>query len=478
MVPLTAASVTTSSGLARISRSVYLPIQEPALPSTVEQLNPSRVKLTVEIPFADLKPHLDKAYREIASQVSIPGFRKGKVPNLVIDQRFGRAAVLQEAINAALPAAYEAAIIESEIVPLGEPAIEVTKLEDGDVVEFTAETDVRPEITVPDFAKLKATVESLREVDAEVDERIELLRRRFATSSEVDRAAADGDQVVIDLVGTRDGEPLEDASAEGVSYVLGSGGMIDGLEEAVIGLKAGDTAEFSSTLVGGAFEGEPADITVTVKKVNEQKLPELDDEFASMISEFDTVEEMKADLTTAVEQMLASEQQAEGRNKILEALVAAAKLELPETFLSSQLAAQRSQIETQLAQAGLTLERYLAQSQDEAGTPEEFWKRQDEGLERALKAQLILDKIAEDNEVTTEQSDLTQLIVSKAAANGTSPEQELQHMMEHGHANEWLGEIRRNKALALVLEKAKVVDAAGKAVTLAAPTAAETLAEE
>ncbi len=448
------------------------------MPSTVEQLNPSRVKLTVEIPFADLKPHLDKAYREIASQVSIPGFRKGKVPNLVIDQRFGRAAVLQEAINAALPAAYEAAIIESEIVPLGEPAIEVTKLEDGDVVEFTAETDVRPEITVPDFAKLKATVESLREVDAEVDERIELLRRRFATSSEVDRAAADGDQVVIDLVGTRDGEPLEDASAEGVSYVLGSGGMIDGLEEAVIGLKAGDTAEFSSTLVGGAFEGEPADITVTVKKVNEQKLPELDDEFASMISEFDTVEEMKADLTTAVEQMLASEQQAEGRNKILEALVAAAKLELPETFLSSQLAAQRSQIETQLAQAGLTLERYLAQSQDEAGTPEEFWKRQDEGLERALKAQLILDKIAEDNEVTTEQSDLTQLIVSKAAANGTSPEQELQHMMEHGHANEWLGEIRRNKALALVLEKAKVVDAAGKAVTLAAPTAAETLAEE
>jgi len=448
------------------------------LPSTVEQLNPSRVKLTVEIPFADLKPHLDKAYREIASQVSIPGFRKGKVPNLVIDQRFGRAAVLQEAINAALPAAYEAAIIESEIVPLGEPAIEVTKLEDGDVIEFTAETDVRPEITVPDFAKLKATVESLREVDAEVEERIDLLRRRFATSHEVDRAAAEGDQVVIDLVGTRDGEPLEDATAEGVSYVLGSGGMIDGLEEAVIGLKAGDTAEFSSTLVGGAFEGEPADITVTVKKVNEQKLPELDDEFASMISEFDTVEEMKADLATAVEQMLASEQQAEGRNKILEALVAAAKLELPETFLSSQLAAQRSQIEAQLAQAGLTLERYLSQSQDEAGTPEEFWKRQDEGLERALKAQLILDKIAEDNEVTTEQSDLTQLIVSKAAANGTSPEQELQHMMEHGHANEWLGEIRRNKALALVLEKAKVVDAAGKAVTLAAPTAAETLAEE
>ena len=448
------------------------------MPSTVEQLNPSRVKLTVEIPFADLKPHLDKAYREIASQVSIPGFRKGKVPNLVIDQRFGRAAVLQEAINAALPTAYEAAIIESEIVPLGEPAIEVTKLEDGDVIEFTAETDVRPEIVVPDFAKLKATVESLREVDAEVEERIDLLRRRFATSSEVDRAATDGDQVVIDLVGTRDGEPLEDATAEGVSYVLGSGGMIDGLEEAVIGLKAGDTAEFSSTLVGGAFEGEPADITVTVKKVNEQMLPEVDDEFASMISEFDTVEEMKADLAKAVEQMLASEQQGEGRNKILEALVAEANLELPETFLSSQLAAQRSQIEAQLAQAGLTLERYLAQSQDEAGTPEEFWKRQDEGLERALKAQLILDKIAEDNEVTTEQSDLTQLIVSKAAANGTSPEQELQHMMEHGHANEWLGEIRRNKALALVLAKATVVDAAGAAVTLTAPDAAETLGEE
>ena len=448
------------------------------MPSTVEQLSPSRVKLTIEIPFADLKHHLDKAYRDIASQVTIPGFRKGKVPNLVVDQRFGRAAVLQEAINAALPAAYESAIVEASVIPLGEPDIEVTKLEDGDVVEFTAETDVRPEITVPEFGTLAATVEPLRAVDAEVEERIDMLRRRFATSTEVDRAAADGDQVVLDLVGSRDGEPLEDATAEGVSYVLGSGGMIDGLDDAVIGLKAGDTAEFSSTLVGGAFEGEPADIKVTVQKVSEQKLPELDDEFASMISEFDTVEEMKADLAKAVEQLLANEQQAEGRNKVLEALVGATALDLPETFLSSQLAAQRSQIEGQLAQAGLTLERYLAQSQDEAGTAEEFWKRQDEGLERALKAQLILDKIAEDNQVTTEQSDLTQLIVSKAAANGTSPEQELQHMMEHGHANEWLGEIRRNKALALVLAEAKVVDTAGKAIALIAPTAAETLPEE
>ena len=171
------------------------------MPSTVEQLNPSRVKLTVEIPFADLKPHLDKAYREIASQVSIPGFRKGKVPNLVIDQRFGRAAVLQEAINAALPAAYESAIVEASVIPLGEPDIEVTKLEDGDVVEFTAETDVRPEITVPEFGTLAATVEPLRAVDAEVEERIDMLRRRFATSTEVDRAAADGDQVKTAVYG-------------------------------------------------------------------------------------------------------------------------------------------------------------------------------------------------------------------------------------------------------------------------------------
>ena len=435
--------------------------------STVEKLGPSRVKLTVEIPFADLKPHLDKAYADIASQVTIPGFRKGKVPPMVIDQRFGRGAVLQEAINAALPSAYESAVIESKLTPIADPEVEVTKLEDGDVIEFTAEVDVRPEITVPDFATLSATVDALKPVEEEVDERVELLRQRFATTIDVDRAAATGDKVTIDLLASRDGEPVPDGTAEGVGYVIGSGGMIEGLDDAVTGLKAGEEAEFSSTLVGGALEGEPADIKVTVKKVSEQKLPEVDDEFAQLISEFDTVEEMRADLAQAVEASLAAEQISTARDRVVEQLVAATDFEVPERVVEAEVNSRKEQINGQLSQAGLTLQRYLESSTDEtATTADEFWDDLKASTVKALKAQLILDQIADDAELSVEQDDLSRLIVQKAMEAGTSPEQEAQHMMEHNHLGAWMQEVRRNKALAEVVAKAKVTDSAGEPVDI------------
>lgn len=434
------------------------------MPSTVEKLGSSRVKLTVEIPFSVLKPHLDKAYREIAQQVTIPGFRKGKVPALVIDQRFGRGAVLQEAINAALPSAYETAVNEAEIIPLGEPEVEVTKLEDGDLVEFTAEVDVRPDFEVPDFAGVSVTVDELPDTDAEVAERIEVLRSRFATTTEVDRPAAEGDVVTINLVGARDGETLEDATAEGITYKIGSGGMLDGLDEAVTGLAAGESAEFSSTLVGGPLEGEPADITVTVTKVSEQELPEVDDDFAQLVSEFDTVEEMKDDLASSVAELATLEQAAKGRDKVLEALVDATELELPEHLLTGEIEARKEQINEQLKRAGLSLERYLERADEEAKTPEEFWAELETSTERGLKAQLILDKIADDAEVGVEQADLSELLVRKAAQAGTTPEQEAQHMMEHNHTMAWMQEIRRNKALAVVVAAATVTDAAGNPV--------------
>ncbi len=440
------------------------------MPSTVEQLSPSRVKLTVEIPFADLKPHLDKAYREIAQQVTIPGFRKGKVPTMVIDQRFGRGAVLQEAINAALPAAFEAAVTEAAIVPLGEPDVEVTRLEDGEVVEFTAEIDIRPEFEVADFSKLTATVEPRRSVDEEVADRIKMLQQRFATSTDVERPAAAGDQVTISLAGTRDGEALPDATADNVTYIIGSGGMIEGLDEAVTGLSAGESAEFASTLVGGPLEGEPADITVTVSKVSEQKLPDIDDEFAAMISEFDTVEEMRADLASGVEQMLTAEQVASGRDKVLEALVDATEFEVPERVIAAEVAARREQITEQLQRAGLTLERYLEQADETANTPEEFWAEVEASTLRGLKAQLILDKVADDAEVGVEQADLSELLVRKAAQNNSTPEQEAQHMMEHNHVSAWMQEIRRNKAMGLIVGQAKVVDTEGNPVDIAGAT--------
>ncbi|MFT3862450.1 trigger factor [Micropruina sp.] len=434
------------------------------MPSTVEQLNPSRVKLTVEIPFSDLQPHLTKAYREIAQSVTIPGFRKGKVPSAVIDQRFGRGMVLQEAINAALPTAYGEAIEANKLIPLGDPEVEITKLDDGDLVEFVAEVDVRPELELPAFSTLSATVPVLVDLDAEVDNRIAVMRERFATSTEVERPAAAGDVVTIDLVGTRDGDPLPDATAEGISYTIGSGGMLDGLDEAVTGLKAGESADFSSTLVGGPLTGEQADIHVTVSKVSEQQLPDLDDDFAQLVSEFDTVEEMKADLAGGVAQMLRYDQVNDARDKVLEDLVGKVEFELPAKLLANETEARRSQIDEQLKRAGMTLERYLESADDEASTPDEFWALVDSRAEQGLRAQILLDAIADRNEVGVEQQELTELIVRKAQANGSSPEQELQHMMDHNHMSAWMQEIRRNKALSLVLEQATVTDEAGAVV--------------
>jgi trigger factor len=429
-------------------------------------LSDTRVKLTVEIPFADLKPYVDKAYKEIAGQVSIPGFRKGKVPALVIDQRFGRGLVLQEAINDLLPKAYSEAVAEAKVVPLLDPDIEITKLEDGDVVEFTAEVDIRPDFELPDFSTLQVTVPALADVDAEVASRIELLRERFATVSDVDRAAQDGDQVTIDLVASQDGEPIPDGTSEGVTYVIGSGGMLDGLDEAVTGLKSGQSAKFASTLVGGELEGQPAEIEVKVQKVLQRQLPEVDDEFASMVSQFDTAAEMRADLEKSVAQYERYSQANQARNLVIEELVKATRLELPEKVLASEVDARTEQINDQLARAGLTLERYLERADEEAKTPEEFWAKLAEDAAQGLKAQLVLDKVAESRDIPVEQDDVSRMIVQRAMESGQTPEQVAQHMMEHNHLPQWAAEIRRGKAVDLIVAEAKITDDTGAPVDL------------
>ena len=307
-----------------------------------------------------------------------------------------------------------------------------------------------------------------------------MLRKRFATTSEVDRAAADGDVVVIDLAGTRDGEPLPDATAEGISYQIGSGGMLDGLDEAVTGLAAGESAEFSSTLVGGPLQGETADITVTVTKVSTQELPVVDDEFAALVSEFDTLAEMKADLSQSVASYAAAEQAAKGRDKVLEALVEQTEFEVPEGVLAAEIQSRTDEINEQLKRMGYTLADYLEQAGDEADTPEEFWAEIETSTRRGLKAQLILDKVADDAEVGVDQADLSELLMRKAAQNNSTPEQEAQHMMEHNHVASWMQEIRRNKALGVIVADATVTDTAGNPVDVvgrAAAAAADAEAE-
>ncbi len=440
------------------------------MPSTVEQLSPTRVKITVEVPFADLKPSMDKAYAEIAKSVNIPGFRRGKVPPMVIDQRFGRGVVIQEAFNDSWATFYGRAVQENHLSPLAQPDLEVTKLEDGDLIEFTAEVDVRPDFELPDFSTLQATVDAIEVPDSLVDNQVDALQQRFGSRETVERPAAEGDVVTISLVASRDGETLPDATADDIEYTVGSGTMVEGLDEAVTGLAAGESATFSSTLVGGALSGEPADIEVTVTKVQAQELPDADDELAQQASEFDTFAELRADIVDRLTRVARLEQASQARDAVLEALLEQLDIDAPDNLLQSEMEARREQITGQLNQAGLTLEDYLKES-GEAQTVEEFWADLQKRSAQAIKAQMVLDKVAEERAIGVDQNDLTQHILRKAQADGVPPQQVADHLKEHPHhIEEYMLEIRRGKALALVVESASVTDTSGAPVELATLT--------
>jgi trigger factor len=437
------------------------------VPSTVEQLSPTRVKITVEVPFADLKPSMDKAYAEIAKSISIPGFRRGKVPPMVIDQRFGRGAVIQEAFNDSWMRFYGAAVTENQLAPLAQPDLEVTKLEDGDLIEFTAEVDVRPDFELPDFTTVHATVDAIDVPDSDVDEQVEVLRNRFGSREVVERPAADGDVVTINLVASQNGEPLPDATAEGLEYIIGSGEMLDGLDDAVTGLSAGESATFTSTLVGGPLKDEPAEIEVTVTQVQKQELPEADDEFAQQASEFDTIAELRSSIVDRLTGMARLEQAGRARDAVLEELITQLDIEVPENLLASELDARRQQITAQLGQAQLSLEQYLAEAEEDQ-TEDEFWADVETRSTQALKAQMILDKVADEHQVGIDQNDLTQHIIRKAQAENTAPQQIADHLQEHPHhIDEYMTEIRRGKSLALIVESATVTDSNGDRVELA-----------
>jgi trigger factor len=437
------------------------------VPSTVEQLSPTRVKITVEVPFADLKPSMDKAYAEVAKSVNIPGFRRGKVPPMVIDQRFGRGAIIQEAFNDSWQSFYGAALTENNLSPLAQPDVEVTKLEDGDLIEFTAEVDVRPDFELPEFTTLQAQVDALDVPDTLVESQVDGLRSRFGSRETVERSAGDGDIVTIGLVASQDGEQLADGTADDLEYTIGSGQMLDGLDEAVIGLAAGESANFVSTLVSGPRQGEEADIQVTVSKVQTAELPEADDEFAQEASEFDTIEELRSNIRERLTRMARLEQASQARDAVLENLLSQVDIEVPEHLLSSEIDTRRQQITEQLAQAGLTVERYLADIGDDQ-TEEEFWADLEQRSEQALKAQIILDKVADEHAIGVDQNDLTQHILRKAQADGVPPQQVADHLQEHPHhIEEYMLEIRRGKALAMIVESATVTDSNDAIVPLA-----------
>ena len=433
--------------------------------SDLETLNPTRVKLTVEVPFEELKPSLDAAYRKIGSQVTIPGFRKGKVPPRVIDQRFGRATVLDEAVNDALPKFYGEALEANDVSPLGQPEVDVTSFEDGQQLTFTAEVDVRPEFDLPDYDGIEVTVDDAEVSDAEVDEQLDGLRERFATLTGVDRAAADSDFVSIDLSAAVAGEAVDDLTAKGLSYQVGQGSLLDGLDEAITGLAAGEKADFPTTLVGGDHAGEEATVTVEVKSVKERELPDLDDDFAQTASEFDTLDELRADVRTRVEGMKGVQQGVQARDRVLEALLAKVEIPLPEGVIKAEIDSRNHSLAHQLEAANMTKADFLAA---EGQSEEEFDADIEQSTRGAMTAQFVLDKVVEKEQLSVNEAELTQHILRTASRYGMGPDQFAQQVVQAGQVPVLVSEVVRGKALALVLERAKVVDESGRPVDLEA----------
>jgi trigger factor len=416
--------------------------------SDVETLSPTRVKLTVEVPFDEMKDSLDAAYGRIAKQVSIPGFRKGKVPARIIEQRFGRGAVLEEAVNDALPKAYDEAVREHKVIPVGQPTVDVTAIEDGKHLAFTAEVDVRPEFDLPEFSSLRVEVGNAVPNDDDVAAQVDSLRSRFATLKDVERAAVDGDVLLVDIAGaTPEGDAVEDLIGNALSYELGTEGMLPGFDEAVRGAKAGEARSFEFTPQNGDWTGIPLTVNVTISGVRERELPELNDDFAQMASEFDTVAELQDDVKTRLVRLKRLEQGAEARNKVHEVLVESIDIPLPESVITAEVEAH---------------------FEDGHDSGEEHRIEVEQQAREALKSQFILDKIAEQEEVAVGESELSAWLVQQAPRYGMSPDQFAQALVEAGQVPMAIQDIRRAKALAVVLESATVIDADGNAVDLKA----------
>jgi trigger factor len=424
----------------------------------VEELTPTRVKLTVEVPFDELKPNLDKAYKELSKQVQIKGFRPGKVPARLIDQYVGRGAVLQEAVNDALPELYGRAVEESEVFVLGQPEVEVTTLDDGKQLEFTAEVDVRPKFEVPDYEGLAVTVDDAVVTPDEVEETIGNLRERFAALTGANRPAEDGDYASIDLSAKVGDEEVEDARTTGYSYEIGSKSSVEGLDDALVGMSADESKTFTSTLAGGEHEGEDAEVTVTLQSVKVKELPELDDEFAQLASEFDTIEELRTDIRTRLERQKRGQQLGQARDKALEALLDKLDIPLPDGVIESEVGRRNEQLEQQLQYAGLTKEDYL---KDEEKSEEEFDAEVAAAARQAVKGGFVLDQIALQEELGVENEELSEYVVAQAMQIGMQPQQLAQHLTESGQLPALVSEVLRTKSLNLLVEHVKVTDESG-----------------
>ena len=415
--------------------------------SAVEKLSPTRVKLSIEVPFAELAPHIDGAYKSLSEKINIPGFRKGKVPSAMIDQRVGRGAVLDEAINAGLPTFYSQAAKDNDVLVIGRPNVEITELVDNEKFSFTVEVDIRPDIKLPNFSEIKIEVDDVKVTDADIDEQVESLRTRFGTLKTVDKVVAKGDFVTIDLVATKDGVELDGGVANDLSYEVGSASMIDGLDEAIIGLSKDGEKSFNTALVGMA-EGEIGSVKVTVKAVKERELPPVDDEFAKLASEFETLTELKADLSKRLSRVKQMEQGAQARDLLVEKLISTIDIPLPAEIIEAE-------VNDHLEKEGrLEDDKHRAEVNDEVKT--------------TITREFLLDSIVKAEAIAVNESELTEYLVRASARYGMTPDQFIKEVSQAGQVTTMVAEVARAKALAQVLGRVKVVDKSGNKVDLEA----------
>jgi len=448
--------------------------------STVEKLSPTRVRINVEVPFTELQPDFERAYKELAKQVRLPGFRPGKAPAKLLEARIGKEAMLDQVVGDAVPGRYTEAVTSSDVRPLGQPEIEITNKEYGQDLTFTAEVDVRPEIELPDLEGLKITVDPIEVTDEEVDTELQNLRARFGTLKGVERAAENGDFVSIDLTATVDGEDVPEAKTEGLSHEVGSGQLIEGLDDAIVGLKEGETRVFTTTLAAGDHAGQEAQVTVTVKSVKERELPDPDDEFAQLASEFDTIDELKNSLTEQVQRVKRVQQAEQIRDKALEVLLEQVDVPLPENIVQAQ-------VDDTLHNAIHGLEhdekRFEEALEAQGSSREEFDADNRTNAEKAVKTQLLMDTIADKLDIQVGQNDLTERLVLMSRQYGLEPQQLLQYLQENNQLPAMFADVRRGLTVAAVVHGGIVTDTDGNAIDTteffgpsgeqAAPAAAE-----
>lgn len=429
--------------------------------STVEQLSPTRVRINVEVPFAELEPDFQRAYKELAKQVRLPGFRPGKAPAKLLEARIGREAMLDQIVNDALPSRYGQAVAESDVQPLGRPNIDVTKKEYGQDLQFTAEVDIRPKISLPDLSALTVSVDPIEIGEDDVDAELQSLRTRFGTLTAVDRPVAVGDVVSIDLSATVDGEDIPNAAAEGLSHEVGSGRLIAGLDDAVVGLSADESRVFTAKLAAGEHAGQEAQVTVTVRSVKERELPEPDDEFAQLASEFDSIDELRASLSDQVRQAKRAQQAEQIRNATIDALLEQVDVPLPESYVQAQF---DSVLHSALSGLNHDEARFNELLVEQGSSRAAFDAEARTASEKDVKRQLLLDALADELQVQVGQDDLTERLVTTSRQYGIEPQQLFGYLQERNQLPTMFADVRRELAIRAAVEAATVTDSDGNTI--------------